>query len=141
MMSNEFGSLETDARGWSIGINSRIDYIAYSKLGVIRGLHGQHGQRKKVFVLQGAIRDIIASEVSGIWTPLYMSAGDSRFVERDVLHGYEVVAGPAIVAYWLSSPANPAAFGYRYDDPFFNIEWLTQSPILSEQDASWPRHP
>ena len=133
---NVFG----DARGWFMESWQQARYAeaglpevfvqdnqAYSRQGILRGLHAQHphGQGKLVQVLVGEVFDVAVdirggSPQFGRWFGERLSA-DNRlqmFVPAGFAHGYCVLSDEALFAYKCTELYHPETeFSVRWDDP------------------------
>jgi len=126
------------------------DNLAYSKHGVLRGLHLQYPypQGKLVQVIQGAVFDVAVdvrrgSPWFGRWVGCWLSAENKRqfWVPKGFAHGYLVVGEDALFNYKCSDCYHPETqFSVRWDDPDLAIDWpLPAAPTLSPADAAAPR--
>jgi dTDP-4-dehydrorhamnose 3,5-epimerase len=126
------------------------DNQAYSKRGILRGLHIQnpHGQGKLVQVMRGEVFDVAVdvrrgSPNFGHWIGVRLS-GDAKqqlWVPPGFLHGYLVTSDDALFAYKCTDVYHPETqFSVRWDDPDIGIDWpLDGGPVLSGQDRDAPR--
>lgn len=125
------------------------DNQAYSRRGVLRGLHIQHphAQGKLVYVLHGEVFDVAVdirrgSPWFGQWVGARLSAENKHqlWVPPGFAHGYCVTSEDALFVYKCSDYYHPEAeFSVRWDDPAIGIDWpLDAPPILSEKDRSAP---
>jgi dTDP-4-dehydrorhamnose 3,5-epimerase len=123
------------------------DNQAYSRRGVLRGLHIQHphAQGKLVQVLLGDVFDVAVdvrrgSPWFGQWVGTRLSGENKRqfWVPAGFAHGYCVLSPEALFIYKCTEYYHPEAeFGVRWDDPAIGIEWpLDGSPLLSEKDRN-----
>ena len=137
-----------DARGWFsqawtepelIAIGFREGFIqcniAYSKHGVLRGMHRQD-QTKLVQVLSGAIYDVVLNPETGEWQGYHLVEGECLYVPPEYAHGYLVTADTAVVQYFVDKPYNK-----EQEENFawngYEINWpLTLIPILSAKDLA-----
>ena len=151
-----------DERGWfteswhigrymEAGIKQAFvqDNMAYSRKGILRGLHIQnpHSQGKLVQVIQGVVFDVAVdirrdSPWFGQWVGVELSAENHRqfWVPPGFAHGYLVLSDEAIFSYKCSDLYYPETeFSIRWDDPEIGIEWPGEaSPLLSGKDAEAP---
>jgi len=154
-----------DQRGWfvesyneatyhALGITAQFvqDNQAFSRRGVLRGLHYQHhpfAQAKLVRAVQGKVLDVAVDLRSGSPTfgqhrAVLLSADEHTqlFVPRGFAHGYVVLSPTAEFAYKCDNTYYPQAEGgLRYDDPALGIDWGAWSPAeltINEKDLSWP---
>lgn len=152
-----------DSRGWfsesfskrkleEAGIAAEFvqDNHAFSKAGVVRGLHYQappHAQVKLVRCTAGSLFDVAVdarsgSQTYGKWFGVELSAenGKQLYIPEGFLHGY-IALTDCEMQYKVSSYyAQEADGGVRYDDPDIGIEWpLVDAKIVqSEKDALLP---
>jgi dTDP-4-dehydrorhamnose 3,5-epimerase len=151
-----------DARGWffeswqheryaEVGIAGPFvqDNQAYSKRGILRGLHIQnpHGQGKLVQVMHGEVFDVAVdvrrgSPGFGRWIGIALDSETKRqlWVPAGFLHGYLVTSDEALFAYKCTDYYHPETqFSVRWDDPDIGIEWPADgAPLLSPQDRDAP---
>lgn len=135
---------------FGISKNFVLEYASYSKQDVIRGLHFQrepHAQAKLIRLATGRVLDVVAdpnpiSPQFGKHVSVTLDAnkGEMLYVPEGYAHGFCVLSPEgALVEYKLSAGYHPeSAAGVRFNDPFFNINWPTSTPIVSVQDQSWP---
>ena len=121
------------------------DNMAFSRQGVLRGLHIQnpHAQGKLVQVLEGEVFDVAVdvrsgSPTFGQWSAVVLSAANHRqfWVPAGFAHGYMVTSEQALFSYKCTDFYHPEAqFSIRWDDPEIGIEWPEGiEPKLSEKD-------
>ncbi len=151
-----------DARGWFMeswqerryaeaGLPGRFvqDNLAFSRHGILRGLHAQHphGQGKLVQVLAGEVFDVAVdirrgSPTFGRWTGVLLSAENHRqlWVPPGFAHGYLVTSESALFAYKCTDFYHPEhELAIRWDDPDIGIDWpVVGPPRLSEKDRDAP---
>jgi len=127
------------------------DNQSHSSYGVIRGLHAQAGasaQAKLVRVLAGEVLDVAIDLRED--SPTYLNkvavklTGQNQhqlFVPRGCVHGFSVLSKEATFFYKCDNFYDRASeYGYRYDDPFFDIDWKVPShdQIISPKDLELP---
>ncbi|MDD3053146.1 MAG: dTDP-4-dehydrorhamnose 3,5-epimerase [Endomicrobiaceae bacterium] len=135
----------------NFGINLNIKQInfSHSSKGVLRGLHYQLSpfvQAKLVRVISGAIYDVavdlrIGSQTFGKWVGAILSPNDKNmlFIPEGFAHGFEVLSDTVDFEYYCSNIYAPEyERGILYNDPFLNIKWHTEKPILSSKDSIYP---
>lgn len=121
------------------------DNLAYSRQGVLRGLHLQnpHAQGKLVQVLRGEVFDVAVdvrrgSPWFGRWVGCQLSAENKRqfWVPAGFAHGYLVTGEDALFNYKCTDLYHPETqFSIRWDDPAIGIAWpLAAAPTLSDAD-------
>lgn len=130
------------------GVNFVQDNLAYSKKGVLRGLHYQdpHPQGKLIMVALGEVFDVAVdirpeSKTYGKWMGTFLGSGTGVqiYVPPGFAHGYLVVSSEAIVLYKCTDHYYPEASKYiRWDDPTIGIDWPEAPKVLSVQDENAP---
>ncbi|MEA3276113.1 MAG: dTDP-4-dehydrorhamnose 3,5-epimerase, partial [Pseudomonadota bacterium] len=122
------------------------DNQAYSRHGVLRGLHIQypHPQGKLVQVMRGEVFDVAVdirrgSPWFGQWVGVHLSGENKRqlWVPEGFAHGYYVSGEDALFSYKCSDYYHPETeLSVRWNDSDIAIEWpLTGEPALSEKDS------
>ncbi len=138
-----------DGRGWFMEIRreselpkpSRQTNIAFTRKGVIKGLHYHERGQDDLFVcLQGMIRVVLLDRKSG--ETFTMDIGDDNpvaiYVPGQLAHGYEALTD-VLFCYEVTEeydPDDPDEHGIPWNDPRVKQLWSTQSPILSERDTA-----
>ena len=126
--------------------------LSYNKkAGTVRGMHAQHApfeEEKLVRCIEGAIYDVIVdvrpdSPTYLQWFGVELSVENLKmlYVPKNFLHGFQTLVDNSIVQYQVTQYFSPqAAYGARYDDPAFNIQWpeVQGERILSEKDLNCP---
>ena len=135
------------------GLSTRFvqDNEAYSRRGVVRGLHYQlapHAQAKLVRVVSGRVLDVAvdirkSSPTFGRYVAVELSAenGLQLYIPEGFAHGYAVLSDEAVFHYKCSDYYHPEAeAGIAFDDPQLAIAWpISQAEmILSEKDRCHP---
>jgi dTDP-4-dehydrorhamnose 3,5-epimerase len=117
--------------------------------GTLRGLHFQkppYAEVKIVRCPRGAIFDVIVdirptSPHYKRWFGVELNEGNGKmiYVPEGFAQGYMTLVDNTEIYYHTSQFYNPAAaFGIRYDDPAFHIQWPLTATTVSEQDRTWP---
>ncbi|HJQ75082.1 MAG TPA: dTDP-4-dehydrorhamnose 3,5-epimerase family protein [Gaiellaceae bacterium] len=115
--------------------------LTHSRQGVIRGLHYHERGQDDVFVcLAGTTRVVVLDRTTG--ETFTEDIGDENpvaiYVPGIHPHGYEALTD-ALFAYLVTEeydPADPDEHGLSWTDPRVRHLWSTDSPILSERDAT-----
>lgn len=135
-----------------IGITFNIAQINRSlteKKGTIRGLHMQKspmGEDKIVQCLQGEIFDVAVdmrknSKTYGKWYGTILNPENKKMllVPKGFAHGFQVLKKGSLVEYFVSQFYTPdKEIGFRWNDPYFKIQWPIKKAVLSEKDNVWP---
>ena len=117
--------------------------------GTLRGMHYQeepHSQAKLVTCVRGAIYDVIVdlrpySSTHGQWFGVELSERQPSvlFVPRGFAHGYISMEDRSTVLYHMSAEYAPeTARGFRWDDPYFDINLPVEVTVISERDRNYP---
>ncbi|MBA3331923.1 MAG: dTDP-4-dehydrorhamnose 3,5-epimerase family protein [Actinobacteria bacterium] len=138
-----------DERGWFTELRresllpkpTRQTNVAYSRRGVIRGLHyHERGQCDLFACLQGMMRVVVLDRGSG--ETFTADIGDDNqvaiYIPGHHAHGYEALTD-VLFTYHVTEeydPAEPDEQGLCWADPRVKHLWSTQSPILSPRDAA-----
>ncbi len=115
----------------------------------LRGLHFQlppNAETKLLRCTSGAVLDVFVdlregSETFGQWDSVKLSAEEKNMVlvPRGFAHGYMTLEENSEVTYKVDSVYAPESErAIRWNDPELNIDWGTDSPILSEKDKNAP---
>ncbi len=125
------------------------DNVAFSRKGVLRGLHLQHprSQGKLVQVLSGEVIDVavdvrVGSPTFGRWVASRLSEANHKqmYIPPGLAHGYCVLSETALFSYKCTDFYNPATeMGILWNDPQLNIDWQVAAPVISPKDAGYPR--
>ena len=138
-----------DARGWFSELarqsmlprQFRQANLAWSRQGVIRGLHYHERGQDDLFVcLQGIVRVVVLDRESG--KTFTEDIGEDNpvalYVTGTHAHGYEALTD-ALFCYLVTEEydaASPDEHGIPWDDPRVVDLWSTRSPLLSPRDAA-----
>jgi dTDP-4-dehydrorhamnose 3,5-epimerase len=138
-----------DGRGWFMELyreswlpeRARQSNLSYSRQGVIRGLHfHRRGQDDLFLCLQGTARVVVLDPESG--ETFSEDIGEDNpvaiHITHGLAHGYEALTD-ILFCYQVTreyDASDPDEHNVRWDDPRVRHLWSTQSPILSERDAS-----
>ena len=145
-----FQELWNPNRGSFAGLPTHFeqDNLAFSKRGVLRGLHFQEPfpQGKLVTVLEGEIFDVAVdirpdSSTYGKWAArnLVGGSGSALYIPEGFAHGYQVLSDSAHVLYKCTKVYHPEAeHTIAWNDPGLAIAWPLADPILSAKDSAAP---
>jgi dTDP-4-dehydrorhamnose 3,5-epimerase len=138
-----------DDRGWfselarfsSLPKSPRQANLAWSRKGVIRGLHfHERGQDDLFMCLQGMARVVVLDRQSG--ETFTEDIGDENqvaiYVRGQHAHGYEALTD-CLFCYLVTveyDPRDPDEHGVPWNDPRVVDLWSTRSPLLSERDSA-----
>ncbi len=117
--------------------------------GTLRGMHLQrepHAETKLVRCTQGGIFDVIVdvrpdSPTFCCWQGFELSAENRRelLIGPGLAHGFQTLVDGCEVFYQISQEYHAkSAFGYRFDDPAFAINWPLPVSMISTKDRTWP---
>lgn len=115
----------------------------------LRGLHLQlapYAEAKLVRCTRGAIFDVMVdlrkdSSTYKQWFGTELTADSYRmlYIPEGFAHGYMTLEDNTDVMYHVSQFYTPQSeFGYRWDDPAFNIQWPAAPEVISPKDQLHP---
>ena len=129
-------------------INFVQDNEVKSTKGVLRGLHYQFNrpQGKLVRVVSGSILDVAVdirkgSPTFGQSEIVYLTAENNKmlYIPEGFAHGYLVTSSESIVVYKCTDIYDPNdQYGIIWNDETIGVDWMYDSPILSEKDLMLP---
>jgi dTDP-4-dehydrorhamnose 3,5-epimerase len=138
-----------DGRGWFVELRRESKLpkrtvqtnLSFSRQGVIRGLHfHQRGQDDLFACLQGTARVVALNRETG--ETFTLDIGDDNpvavYIPGHYAHGFEALTD-LLFCYHVTQeydPADPDEHEVPWNDPRVVHLWSTQSPTLSERDAS-----
>src|SRR5229473_1583974 len=138
-----------DERGWVMELRRESllpkgtaqTNLSFSRRGVIRGLHfHERGQDDLFCCLQGTARVVVLDRGTG--ETFTEDVGDENpvavYIPGRHAHGFEALTD-VLFCYHVTEyfdPDEPDEHEIPWDDPRVKHLWSTQSPILSERDAS-----
>lgn len=138
-------------RSWvQAGLRERFvqDNVSCSVRSTLRGLHLQnpHAQGKLVTAISGIIWDVavdlrVGSPTFGRWVAAELSEDNHHqlYVPEGFGHGFCALSDDARVMYKCTALYDPTSeLSVRYDDPYLNIPWPVESPLLAPKDAAAP---
>ncbi len=117
--------------------------------GTLRGMHYQVDgaeEAKLIRCTKGAILDVIidirkdsATYCEHIAVELTDENHRMLYVPEGFAHGFITLVDNIEVSYQVSQFYTPGKEkGIRWNDPLFNIQWPTSSPVVSEKDGQHP---
>ena len=129
-------------------INFVQDNEVKSTKGVLRGLHYQFNrpQGKLVRVVSGSILDVAVdirkgSPTFGQSEIVHLTAENNKmlYIPVGFAHGYLVTSSESIVIYKCTDIYDPNdQYGIIWNDETIGVDWMYDSPILSEKDLMLP---
>lgn len=134
------------------GLNATIvqcDISYNKKKGTFRGMHFQgppFEEDKIVNCIQGAIMDYIVdlrveSPTFKQWINVELSPenGYMLYIPKSFAHGFYTLRDETTVFYQMTQYYHPEhAWGFRFDDPAFDIHLPAEVATLSERDRTYP---
>jgi dTDP-4-dehydrorhamnose 3,5-epimerase len=146
------------ARCWCVkefsahGLNPAVAQVNVGhsvRRGTVRGMHFQmapYAEVKVVHCSRGALYDVVldlreGSPTRGQWVGIELTAENGRrvYVPEGCAHGYQTLADETDLVYQTSQfYTKEAAWGVRYNDPAFKIEWPLPVSVISAGDRAWP---
>ena len=123
-----------------------------TRAGTLRGMHFQahpHEEVKLVRCTAGGIFDVIVdlrpdSETRLRWIGVELDAESALalYIPKGFAHGFQTLVDGAEVFYTMFDPYVPeAAWGVRWDDPAFGIEWPPAAErTINARDLAWPNY-
>ncbi|MEA3226339.1 MAG: dTDP-4-dehydrorhamnose 3,5-epimerase, partial [Planctomycetota bacterium] len=125
------------------------DNAAFSRKGILRGLHFQYpqSQGKLVQILSGEVVDVavdirVGSPTFGQSVSALLSETNHKqmYVPPGFAHGYCVTSETALFSYKCTDFYNPATEGgIIWNDPDLGIGWPIDKPVLSPRDTGYRR--
>lgn len=117
------------------------------KMGTIRGLHFQKEPKQEAKIVQclkGTIYDVAVdlrgdSQTYGQWVAEELSGENKKMflIPKGFAHGFQAITDDCLLQYFISEFYHQEyESGVRWDDPFLNIKWPIENPILSEKDKN-----
>jgi dTDP-4-dehydrorhamnose 3,5-epimerase len=119
------------------------------KKGTLRGMHYQappHEETKIVRCTKGGVYDVIVdlrfgSPTYGRHFGVILTAENRRilYVPKSFAHGFLTLEDDTEVFYQMSEFYAPEyARGFRWDDPAFQIQWISDVHFISHRDRTYP---
>jgi len=134
------------------GLNPRLVQCNIShniRKGTLRGMHYQkapYAEAKLVRCTRGAIYDVIADLrpdspcfKMNVGIRLDESNRKMLYIPEGFAHGFITLEDDSEVFYQMSEFYSPQhAAGFRWNDPFFRIQWPLEVAVISERDKTYP---
>ena len=127
-----------------IGVNFVEQDSSFSKIGVLRGLHGDEKTYKLVCCLFGSFYLVVvnydnSSDFFGKWETFEVSAenGVQILIPPKHLNGHLILSNEGAIFHYNQSEYYSGAsnqWSVAWNDPRFKIPWPIASPTLSERD-------
>jgi len=125
------------------------DNQSLSTKGILRGLHFQsppYAQGKLVRVAQGAVLDGVvdlrkSSPTYGQHYRVELSAQNflMLWIPPGFAHGFLTLSDHTLFLYKCTAPYHQASEGgLAWNDPYLNIDWGIDAPLLSDKDRQHP---
>jgi dTDP-4-dehydrorhamnose 3,5-epimerase len=120
-----------------------------ARRGTLRGMHFQaapSAETKIVHCVAGAVYDVAldlrpASPTFRRAFGIELSARNGRgmLLPAGCAHGVLTLTDDTSVLYQIDRDHDPdQAFGVRWNDPAFSIDWPSPPEVISERDTAWP---
>jgi len=118
------------------------DDYSYSKINVLRGIHGDFVTSKLISVLNGMIQAVIVdnrekSPTYMKWQSFHLSRENAHqlFIPSGCGNSMLALTGDVVYHYKQTTHYTPKSqFTIKWDDTRLNIQWKITNPILSERD-------
>lgn len=127
-----------------------IDRSLSVQKGTTRGLHFQRvpkAEDKIIQCLRGKIFNVVVdirkgSPTYGDWLSVVLDPHEKNMIlsPKGCVNGIQTLEDNSELQYFITEHYSPEhASGFRWNDPFFGIEWPFKVPsVISEKDAHWP---
>jgi len=126
-------------------LHFKHDKFSQSKRNVLRGIHGDEKSWKLVTCVYGEIYQVVVdcrkdSDTYGFYDSFTICEKNQIMVLIPPILGnaYYVKSDKAVYHYKLAYKGTyydaNEQFSFKWNDPLFNIKWLTNNPILSDRD-------
>ena len=118
------------------------DDYSYSKINVLRGIHGDFVTSKLISILNGSIQAVIVdnrknSPTYRKWQSFHLSRENAHqlFIPAGCGNSMLALTDGVVYHYKQTNHYIPQSqFTIKWDDPELNIKWDITNPILSERD-------
>ena len=126
-----------------VGTTFVQDDYSYSKINVLRGIHGDFVTSKLISVLNGQIQSVIVdnrenSPTHRKWQSFDLSRENAHqlFIPAGCGNSMLALTDDVVYHYKQTTHYTPKSqFTIKWDDERLNIVWKIKNPILSERDT------
>lgn len=129
------------------GLSFNHDKFSRSKKNVLRGIHGDHKSWKLVTCVYGQVQQVVVNCIKnsnsyGKYESFTIDENNQKIIliPPGMGNAYCVTSEDAVYHYKLAYDGSyidaDEQFSIKWNDPFFNIKWFTNEPILSERDKN-----
>lgn len=119
--------------------------------GTLRGMHFQvdgEPEHKVITLISGSIffvvidlRKTSKTYLNKFATYVNESLATSFFIPSGCANGWITMSDNSWIHYAMYSRFETNKYsGFKYNDPFFAIDWPTEPVVISDQDLSWPMY-
>jgi dTDP-4-dehydrorhamnose 3,5-epimerase len=130
---------------------AQINLSINPKKGTLRGMHYQATglpEHKTVSIVSGEVYLVVVDLREDSTTYLFQHAqvmnsniNQTLFVPAGCATGWLSLQDNVVLHYLMFSRFEDNTYsGFRWNDPFFNIEWPEAPSTISIQDGSWPEY-
>jgi len=117
--------------------------------GTLRGMHFQidgQPEHKVITLISGSIflvvidlRKSSKTYLNKFSTYVNVESATSFFIPSGCANGWITLSENTLVHYAMYSRFETNKYsGFKYDDPFFAIDWPCEPMVISDQDLNWP---
>lgn len=128
---------------------TQVKYTFTKTRGTIRGIHMQtkpYEEDKIVHCMRGRIFEVALdlrrnSKTYGKWFGMELSVSSKKsfYIPKGFAHGYQSLTDNTELLYLMSGEfSKPHNTGFRWDDPYFAINWPLSPTIIADKDRKWP---
>lgn len=119
--------------------------------GTLRGMHFQidgEPEHKIITMITGSIffvvidlRKTSSTYLNRFTTYINEGLATSFFIPSGCANGWLTLSEDSLMHYAMYSRFESNKYsGFKYNDPFFAIEWPNKPMVISDQDLNWPRY-
>jgi len=146
------------ARSWCArefqanGLNATVAQVNVALTAVkatLRGMHLQalpHAESKTVRCTRGSVFDVVLdlranSPSFKRWDAFELNEINHcmLYIPEGCAHGYQSLVDASEIEYLTSAFYSPeSAYGVRFNDPAFGINWPLSVDLISDADRAWP---